>query len=315
MNAVYCVGNYAEIFYSDNDNRGMNQINNGTTGMLFATPFGELDTEGDNPGVMEVSGTLFDKIRQKRLLNCGVVVPADFDGEIENLRELAGMSVDYCQTVAAALFYGDYERVNLITFPESDNSSYASLDNGTIDVLAGGRVERRHDFGSPPSLGGVQFSTPYFYGNETAGDGVSFFALATRDDDLLFTSFVNCVVLATIYAQEIGIKEKHSKRIPLASIFGSELKWALRDAISYFGRSDEIYAKHFVNSYQEMAHSFIQSICQSGIELSTQAEVVANVISDQCRDDMDKKSRENIGRNDLNSYGSPQILSFPGLSP
>ena len=63
--------------------------------------------------------------------------------------------------------------------------------------------------------------------------------MVTRDEDLLFSSFVNCAILATIYAA------KNSKEMPLLSIFGSEFDWALRDALNFGGSYDEIYSKNF----------------------------------------------------------------------
>ena len=70
-------------------------------------------------------------------------------------------------------------------------------------------------------------------------------SLATRDEDLIFSSFVNCIVLATIHAQETGITKEKSKDMPLMSTFGNEFKWSLRDAVSYSGSYDEIVAKNF----------------------------------------------------------------------
>jgi len=274
MNAVYCVGNYGEIIFDgEQNNRGMNQINNGTTGMLYATPFGELENENGDQFTSTTGGTHLDNIRNEQgSLNCGVVVPDDFDGDIASGDKLVGISIDYCHTLAAALLNGNSEAVNLFTFSQSDNSSFLALNNGTIDVLAGGRVERKYVFESSPSLGGFHFSTPYYYGNKT-GDDVSFFSLATRGEDVTFSSFVNCVVLATIYAHE-NIIEGKCTEMPFISIFGSEFKWALRDAIAYSGSYDELYEKHF--------------------------------------GDVSEEDRE---RNYLNDYNSPQIHSFPGLSP
>ena len=77
-----------------------------------------------------------------------------------------------------------------------------------------------------------------------SGD-VSFSSLATREDDAPFTSFVNCVVLGTIYADGNGITKEFSKDMPLMSIFGRDFNWALRDAIAYSGSYDQIYRKHF----------------------------------------------------------------------
>ena len=69
--------------------------------------------------------------------------------------------------------------------------------------------------------------------------------------------------------------------MPLVSLFGSDLSWSLRDAISYSGNYDEIYAKHFVELLEE--------------------------------DDWGLGYEERRGRNVVNSKGGPQIHSFPGL--
>jgi len=236
MNAVYCVGNYGELFDEDENNRGLNQINDGSTGMLYATPFGQLNHENDYLSIFATGDTLIDGIREKGSLNCGVIVPEDFDGQITNSSKLVGMSVDYCQTLTAALFNGDSKVVNWSTFMESDESSFVALNNGTIDVLAGGRVEKKYDFGSSSSFSGFQFSTPYYFGNETAGEDVSFFAFTTREDDVMFTSFVNFIILATIYAQEEGMERDKSEEI-----------WVLRDVIAYSGSYDQIYKNNFEN--------------------------------------------------------------------
>jgi len=296
MNAVYCVGNYGELISEvEQNHRGMNQINNGTTGMLYATPFGELENEDDDLEDIDVTvGTLLDDIRKKGSLNCGVVVPDGSDGEIATSDKLFGMSVEYCRTLAAALFDGDSKLVNLTTFSENDNSSFVALNNGTIDVLAGGRVEKKHDFVSSLSVGGFVFSTPYYYGNESAEDDVSVFSLATREDDEIFSSFVNCVVLATIYAWENGIRREERKEMPLMSIFGSEFNWALRDAIYYSGSYDQIYTKNFGGSVLGSVLNFFNSIPQNDIGMMADEEA---------------------GRNYLNERGGPQIHSFPGLSP
>ncbi|KAL7538406.1 hypothetical protein ACHAXR_011016 [Thalassiosira sp. AJA248-18] len=251
MNAVHCVGNYGEIFDGEMNNRGMNQINNGT-GMLYAIPFGNLNKDN----TMNPSKTM-TKIMNKGSLNCGVVVPDDFEGNVTvvvpddfegNVTEsnkLIGMSVDYCRTLAAALLSGDSKDVNFLTFRESNNTSYIALANETIDVVVGGRVQQKYDFALSPSLGGFHFSTPYYYGNESAGNDVSSYSMATREDDVLFASFFNCIVMSTFYAQENFIQSERSKEMPLVSVFGSSLRWALRDAIDCSGSYEQLYVKHF----------------------------------------------------------------------
>ena len=60
-------------------------------------------------------------------------------------------------------------------------------------------------------------------------DDVSFFALATREDDVLFSSFVNAVVVATIYALEEDITNITAVTgMPTMSIFGNQFNWALK---------------------------------------------------------------------------------------
>ncbi|KAL7523806.1 hypothetical protein ACHAXR_000339 [Thalassiosira sp. AJA248-18] len=75
--------------------------------------------------------------------------------------------------------------------------------------------------------------------------------MATREDDVLFASFVNCIVVSTIYAQENFMSER-SKEMPLVSVFGSSLSWALRDAIAYSGSYDQLYTKHFGSEVSEV---------------------------------------------------------------
>jgi len=81
---------------------------------------------------------------------------------------LVVMSVDHCRVSASALFKQNSEAVNLLSFLDTDQTSYGALDNGTIDVLTGGRVEWAYNFKSSTASRGFQFSTPYYYGNETS---------------------------------------------------------------------------------------------------------------------------------------------------
>lgn len=228
LDAVYCVGSYAEL-YDFPDSRGLNRINNGTK-MLFATPFGDLDYPVSiDPDLMEFGpqpDNTFAEIMNNGTLNCGVNAETESEG-------IVGMSTDYCRSLAAAIFYGNYKAVNLFNFSSADEA-YLALQNGTVDVLAGTVVNKARDFR------GNDFSTPYYYESGTANEPLIAYAIVTREDDVLFTSFVNCVVLATLYAEEMGINQ-----VPLASIFGEDLRWSLRDAVSYSNSYDDLYSKHF----------------------------------------------------------------------
>ena len=74
-----------------------------------------------------------------------------------------------------------------------------------------------------------------------SGDFGKDISLVTRSDDVMFSSFVNAVVTAAIVAVEDGIAKSNSEEMPLIGLFGSELKWMLRDIIHYVGNYDEIY--------------------------------------------------------------------------
>mmetsp|Transcript_14555 Transcript_14555/g.31305 ORF Transcript_14555/g.31305 Transcript_14555/m.31305 type:complete len:378 (-) Transcript_14555:88-1221(-) len=236
-NSVHCVGNYTEIF---GDIGTLNPLNENASGSLYATPFGNL---GDSTINNASSKDMLPRIRKNESFSCGVAVPDNFNGNITGSDRLVCMSVEYCRTLAAALHNGDPE-TTFLSFPEADSNSFIALANKTIDVLVGGRIEPRYNFKQSPSLDGVHFSTPYYYGNEST-DEVGVYAIATREDDALFSSFVNTVVLATIYAQENGINSTDMLEMPLVSSFGSDVSWALRDAVAYSGNYDAIYAECF----------------------------------------------------------------------
>lgn len=244
MNAVYCVGNFGEIFGGSPETRGMNQVNNGT-GMLYAIPFGNFDKENI---MVPPSGSTMAKIRKDGVLNCGIVTQDQPKGRSVN-QGLSRMGADYCRTLAAALLNGDPEHVNFFHYEESELKAYLALQKGQVDVLIGGIIKPKFDFKRSPGRG-FYFSTPYYYENEDSSDD-SFYSIVTRQDDHLFASFTNCIVLATIYAQENGIGSENSWEMPPASIFGSGSDWALRDAILYSGGYGQIYEKNFNGSVSE----------------------------------------------------------------
>ncbi|KAL7533778.1 hypothetical protein ACHAWF_004621, partial [Thalassiosira exigua] len=225
MNAVHCVGNYGDIFVDGSPNdRGRSQINNGT-GMLYATPLGDLDH--DYTLSSSLGSSVLQKIMDEWTFKCGVVVPDGFRGDILESDKLVGMGVEFCRVLAAALFTGDTEQVRFVILPETGNSPYAALANGTVDVLVGGRIQRKYDFKFYSSFDGLDFSDPYYYGIEPANADVSFYSIATREEDGLFSSFVNMIVVATIYAEEKGISKEEHGDMPLVNLFGPRLYWAL----------------------------------------------------------------------------------------
>ena len=158
LNAVYCVGNYDEIFsrnFPSFNRSSINRINDGS-GMLYAIPFGDMLADPNNPPEIidrpDRSSTL-EKIERVQTLKCGVVELEVVDGN------LTGMGVDYCYSLAAAIFNGKYDAVNFTHF-EANESAFSALGNETIDVLVGGEVDLIHDEE-------CTFSTPYYRGNES----------------------------------------------------------------------------------------------------------------------------------------------------
>ena len=74
---------------------------------------------------------------------------------------------------------------------------------------------------------------------------MSFYSIATREEDEMFSSFVNAVVMSPIHAEEKGIERSENLRMPIVAAFDENLRWALRDAIAYSGSYDQMYAKNF----------------------------------------------------------------------
>lgn len=102
----------------------------------------------------------------------------------------------------------------------------------------------------------------------TLRDDVSFFSLVTREEDPIFSSFVNCIVLATIYAQENDVSKKMHRDMPLVSIFGTEFSWALRDVVAYSGPYDDLYAKNFgVVNEEDRGRNFLND--QEGPQINS----------------------------------------------
>ena len=69
-------------------------------------------------------------------------------------------------------------------------------------------------------------------------------ALATRQDDPQFTSFVNWIVSATFYAEERGIVQENARDMPSVSLFGPLYRRMLADAIQSVGNYGEIYERN-----------------------------------------------------------------------
>lgn len=133
--------------------------------MLYVTPFGNIYDENDEdlPNYVRLS-TLHDLM--DRELHCGVVVQSGC--EVGNEMEpdnICGMSVDFCHTLAASIYDGNPNNLNLTIF-QDEARALTALNDGTVDLLSGVKADLKKDFGVNGS-GAVTFSMPFFYGNET----------------------------------------------------------------------------------------------------------------------------------------------------
>ena len=227
MKAVHCVGNYGEIFsgfdgFSMNDDgrlftnvTSMNRLNTGQA-MMREIPFGDMTQP---PPYGRAVGRL-DRVRDSEL-RCGVFVPDNFNSTLEESRGLVGLNVEFCMAVSAAALNGDVKRCILVPFLYSDkDDAYRALNNGTVDLIAGALWEFKYDFRSSDDLAGVHFSTPYFYGNESSTEGLGAYTLATMEGTDLFSSFVNCVVVAMMWALRRQITREFYLDMPHSYIFG-----------------------------------------------------------------------------------------------
>ena len=219
MKAVHCVGNYGEITSSYRQAQSplnkMNHLNSGQA-MIAGNNLGNLAQRSYG----RATGAL-GRIRRDNELRCGVFVPDNFNSTLEESRGLVGLSVDLCRTVSAAALNGDTNQCILQQFLYSDKEdAYRALNNGTVDLIAGALWEFKYDFRSSDDLAGVHCSSPYFYGDEPNTEDLSAYALATSEEVNVFSSFVDCVVVAMIWALERQIAEGNYFLMPLSSIFG-----------------------------------------------------------------------------------------------
>mmetsp|Transcript_33757 Transcript_33757/g.68692 ORF Transcript_33757/g.68692 Transcript_33757/m.68692 type:complete len:906 (+) Transcript_33757:85-2802(+) len=235
QNALAAVGNYGEIYtrhlVSISPRLEINDINDGeTTGLMYSHPLGKVDTVGPGP----INGGVIERILQRDFLRCGIP-GATQDATSDKIKRVE-LDMEFCRALSASVFQRTPDNVSFQSYSDDDDI-YLALENGDIDVYAGGEV----DVGSDFLLSGLSFSNPYFH------EGGKAFALVTREDDEQWADFVYWVTMAmaTIYAEENGITQNTSNEMPLVNLFGTDLQRLLRDAILAVGNYDEMYRQVF----------------------------------------------------------------------
>ena len=119
------------------------------------------------------------------------------------------MDVDLCKALASGLFQGDTEAVEFVELVELED--FVKLTSGEIDVMTGALLSIVNDVKEPTTGMGFAFSQPYFYGYSEEEDN---FALATRQDDHDWASFVFWTLNALICADEYSIHSNTSSTLP-----------------------------------------------------------------------------------------------------
>jgi len=140
-----------------------NTINDGTTGLIFAMPFGDLSASGPGP----VAGGTLQEISDRGFLRCGITRRALF-AQLDTASQVwSGLDVDFCRALSAAIFDGVTSTVVYSVLPAEER--FIALATGQVDVLSRiTTVTLARDVNEPDAGVGFSFSQPDFY------DGLSF---------------------------------------------------------------------------------------------------------------------------------------------
>jgi ABC-type amino acid transport substrate-binding protein len=166
-NAIAEVGNYGEIYqrYLEDivPRKAVNTINNGTSGLLYAMPFGSYEKLGNDPG----AGSTLKEIKSRGHLNCGVTRRAIFSLYDNTVGTYSGFDIDFCRALSAAIFNGVANSVVYTDISASDR--FARLETKEVDVLSRiTTVTLSRDVFEEVAKTGFSFSQPNFY------DGLKF---------------------------------------------------------------------------------------------------------------------------------------------
>lgn len=192
---IATIGNFAEFYertvepWFPRSQNPLDFINDGSTGLLYAFPFGDLEEYVENKNDLELiqpvaNGTL-ELIASNKFVRCGVVVTnrSDFASFNESAMTWQGFDVDFCRAIAAATDARSLEIIGVQSFEEG----FVALANRDIDIYAGAPYTMENDILEPTTGNGFSFSPCYFYGDPSL-------ALATREDDNQFADFVRWIV-------------------------------------------------------------------------------------------------------------------------
>lgn len=205
--------------------QGVNHLYNASStssGLLYSLAFRQLNQVGPSPR----SNATIHTILARGYIRCGTHPRPQLEARVE--RAWYDLDCELCRALAAGLFAGDRSAVE---FVKADEYNSTSLTNGKVDIMSGQRVNLRN------LLDGFVYGKPYFVEPET----MTQFALMTRGDDSQWSSFVDWMTMAIIYAEEVDIDQRSFASMPITSLFGEELKHCLQDCILAVGNYAELY--------------------------------------------------------------------------
>jgi ABC-type amino acid transport substrate-binding protein len=168
-NAVAEVGTYGKLYDEFLDRTvarsKVNEIitEKDSTGLLYAMPFGNLESNGPSP----LNGSTLHTIVSRGYLQCGVSDRPMFSFFNATTNEWSGFDVDFCRLLSAAIFQGSKTNVKFEILTADER--FRALDEKLVDVLSRiTTVTLTRDVLEASARTGFSFSQPTFY------DGVRF---------------------------------------------------------------------------------------------------------------------------------------------
>ncbi|CAB9524429.1 extracellular solute-binding protein [Seminavis robusta] len=248
QDAISAVGNYGEI-YKRHLARGipratLNEVNQGTTGLLFSHPFGAIGENTREEDKIPL-GDDVQSIVERGSVRCGISANAERAGFASKVNSTVssvayeGFEIDLCQSLSTSLFQGQPNKIQFVEV-EKPEHGFALLASGAIDVLAGVTSSLQNRVKEPSTGLGYSFSVPYFY------DSVhnSNLCMATNQDAHDWSVWVYWIVTALIFAEEQGIGQETSNMMPEVLLFGNQYKRMFRDAILEVGNYGDLFDRN-----------------------------------------------------------------------
>lgn len=116
--------------------------------------------------------------------------------------------------------------------------SFSTLSSGLCNVVGG----ERHDLAEDTVRLATGYTGPYVLGSKLFSKEP--LALMTQEDDPRWSDFVNSIVQAVFYAEEINITQQNALDFPPSDLFGDRFSDMFRHAIATAGNYAEIYDRN-----------------------------------------------------------------------